>query len=283
MVENEILNQSAQTLPELTDEIQLTVTSPEYLNAINYESHQENAEDDFRNRKPADLTSYLDTQEEIFSNVYEATQEGGYCAVVIAHTKTEDRTWNPLPHHFAERIDTNTEWNFHERFIWNKVTGGVSRFGVTIQHQFPSYYYPNQMHEEIQIWRKGDIKQSKQADSEFDAQSEHVKKEIANNVWHIAPEPPNKYITQHPCPFPEEIPHRLIMLYSNKGDLVSDPMCGIGTTPKVAKHLDRRYIGTDISEEYVTTAKERVANEPYTRRDQLVPTMEKVSVKDNEL
>lgn len=280
---NQIHNLSGDKIHTLTDEIQLTVTSPPYLNAINYEQHQEDKSADFRDRKPPNLEEYLDTQQEIFESLYEATQEGGYCAVVIAHTKAEEGDWCPLPHHFAERLDTETEWNFHERIIWNKVTGGVSRFGVTLQHEFPGYYYPNQMHEEIQIWRKGDIVQEKREDSRFDARKEHVKKEIANNVWHIAPEPPNKYIKKHPCPFPEEIPHRLALLYSNKGDLVADPMSGIGTTAKVAKHLNRDYIGTDISEEYVETARERIENEEYTRREQLVPSVEKMAVKDDEL
>jgi site-specific DNA-methyltransferase (adenine-specific) len=274
--ENQIHHLSGDEIHTLTDNIQLTVTSPPYLNAINYEAHQDDSSNDFRERKPPNLEDYLDTQEDIFTSVYNATQEGGYCAIVIAHTKAEEGDWCPLPHHFAEMLDTRTEWNFHERIIWNKVTGGVSRFGVTLQHEYPGYYYPNQMHEEIQIWRKGEIKQTKQEDSKFNSRAEHVKKEIANNVWHIAPE-------QHPCPFPEEIPHRLILLYSNKNDLVADPMNGIGTTAKVAKHLSRNYIGTDISEDYVKTARERIANEPYSRRQQLIPKMEKLGVSDLEL
>ena len=280
---NQIHHLSGDEIHTLTDEVQLTVTSPPYLNAINYEAHQDESKSDFRERKPPNLEQYLETQKNIFQSLFKATNDGGYCAVVIAHTKGEEGDWCPLPHHFAEMLDTETEWNFHERIIWNKVTGGVSRFGVTLQHEYPSYYYPNQMHEEIQVWRKGEIKRTKQEDSKFNSRAEHVKKEIANNVWHIAPEPPNKYIEKHPCPFPEEIPHRLISLYSNKNDLIADPMNGIGTTAKVAKHLERNYIGTDISEEYVKTARERIENESYTRREQLIPVMEKIEVPDLDL
>ena len=58
----------------------------------------------------------------------------------------------------------------------------------------------------------------------------------ANSIWHIAPIPPG-YI-RHPCPFPEEIPYRLMKLYSHKGDTVLDPFNGSGQTTKVASHLD---------------------------------------------
>ena len=49
-------------------------------------------------------------------------------------------------------------------------------------------------------------------------------KEIANNIWHIAPVPPD-YI-DHPAPFPEEISYRLITMYSYPGELVLDPFAG---------------------------------------------------------
>ena len=50
------------------------------------------------------------------------------------------------------------------------------------------------------------------------------------------------------------------MSWSNTGDTVLDPMCGSGTTLRVAKELDRNYIGMDISEEYCKIAQRRVAN-----------------------
>ena len=66
-------------------------------------------------------------------------------------------------------------------------------------------------------------------------------KEIVNSVWHIAPVPPG--FLEHPCPYPEEIPYRLLNLYSNEGDVVLDPMVGSGTTMIEAKLLGRKGIG----------------------------------------
>ena len=58
--------------------------------------------------------------------------------------------------------------------------------------------------------------------------------------------------------FPEEIPHRLMKLFSYAGDLVLDPFNGAGTTTLVARKRDRNYIGIDISEQYCRKALERI-------------------------
>lgn len=55
-----------------------------------------------------------------------------------------------------------------------------------------------------------------------------------------------------------EIPYRLIQLYTEPGDTVLDPFCGIGTTSIVARDLGRNSIGVDISQEYIDIAKERM-------------------------
>ncbi len=62
----------------------------------------------------------------------------------------------------------------------------------------------------------------------------------------------------HPAIFPEHLAFDHIRSWSNKSDLVLDPMCGSGTTCKMAKILDRHYIGIDISEKYCEIARKRV-------------------------
>lgn len=62
----------------------------------------------------------------------------------------------------------------------------------------------------------------------------------------------------HPATFPNQLAHDHIVSWSNAGDLVFDPMIGSGTTAKMARQLDRNYLGFDISEEYVKLAKERL-------------------------
>lgn len=68
----------------------------------------------------------------------------------------------------------------------------------------------------------------------------------------------DEYYKQHPATFPEKLAEDHIRSWSNPGDLVLDPMCGAGTTCKMAKRLDRRYIGIDISKEYIEIARKRI-------------------------
>ena len=69
---------------------------------------------------------------------------------------------------------------------------------------------------------------------------------------------PDKIAFSHPATFPDTLAGRHILTWSNPGDLVLDPMCGSGTTCKMAAINNRRYIGIDISEKYVNIARERI-------------------------
>lgn len=77
------------------------------------------------------------------------------------------------------------------------------------------------------------------------------------NIWE-QPSQRQKGQAVHPAPFPEQLAHDHILSWSNEGDLVLDPMCGSGTTCKMAYLLNRQYIGIDVSEEYCQIAKERL-------------------------
>lgn len=68
----------------------------------------------------------------------------------------------------------------------------------------------------------------------------------------------DKIAFKHPAVFPEKLAKDHILSWSNPGDLVLDPMCGSGTTCKMALLLGRRYIGIDISQAYIDICKERL-------------------------
>lgn len=68
----------------------------------------------------------------------------------------------------------------------------------------------------------------------------------------------DKIAFKHPAVFPERLAEDHILSWSNPGDIVFDPMCGSGTTCKMASLNGRNYIGCDISQEYVNIAKERL-------------------------
>jgi site-specific DNA-methyltransferase (adenine-specific) len=77
-----------------------------------------------------------------------------------------------------------------------------------------------------------------------------------NNIW--------KYsvgfnsVKGHPAVFPEKLAEDHILSWSNEGDIVLDPMAGSGTTLRMAKKNNRKYIGIEISEEYINLIKTKI-------------------------
>jgi len=175
----------------------------------------------------------------------------------------------------------NLGWEFHQDIIWHKCTAGVKRAGVFIQKPFPGYFYPNIMTEYILLFRKPGDRLIHQVSADRKEESRLpvnglFTKEIANNIWHIAPVPPGRL--DHPCPFPEEIPARLVGLYSYSGDLVLDPFLGSGQTAKAAHHLGRRVAGYDIERRYIDLTKRRLHEPSAVRPKQLVAVFEKIAI-----
>lgn len=68
----------------------------------------------------------------------------------------------------------------------------------------------------------------------------------------------DKIAFRHPAVFPEKLAAEHILSWTNEGEVVLDPMCGSGTTCKMAMLHRRRYLGIDISEEYVNIARQRI-------------------------
>ncbi|UCC32008.1 MAG: site-specific DNA-methyltransferase [Phycisphaerales bacterium] len=63
----------------------------------------------------------------------------------------------------------------------------------------------------------------------------------------------------HGCQMPEQLLGRIIKACSDEGDLVVDPFAGSGTTPAVAKKLGRKYLGIEISKQYVAETRTRLS------------------------
>ncbi|MBN1360897.1 MAG: site-specific DNA-methyltransferase [Sedimentisphaerales bacterium] len=84
---------------------------------------------------------------------------------------------------------------------------------------------------------------------------------IPDDVWNEYPRICGTFAerTGFPCQMPESLLARIIRVSSNEGDWVLDPFCGSGTTATVAHKLGRIYTTTDVSEEYVAAARQRIA------------------------
>jgi modification methylase len=278
IIDEVIIGNCKQILSRIpSNTIQLTVTSPPYGNAIDYNMHVSGNEGYYRGRTKTGTTEYLYEMADVFNDkVFRITKQGGYCCIVIGN-EIVNGTLQPLPHLLLSKlVKPFGNWNLHEEIIWHKVTGGTNRYGSFVINPYPKYYRANIMHEFILVLRKGDVNSGRSRRREtLPARHEEWTKEIANSVWHIAPVPPG--FIQHPCPFPEEIPHRLMKLYSYKGDIVLDPFNGSGQTTKVACHFKRHYVGIDIVKEYVNLARSRITGEPlHIRSEALIANWKKI-------
>ncbi|MEW6040816.1 MAG: site-specific DNA-methyltransferase, partial [Elusimicrobiota bacterium] len=273
------LGDCVETMKKISTEVvDLIITSPPYYNAIDYTSHTKSPVENYRSRPKIDYYEYLIFLERSFLECFRILKKGKYCAVIIG-TILESGKHIPLPFDFLE-IMKKIGYEFHQDIIWHKCTAGIRRAGSVIQKPYPGYYYPNIMTEYILIFKKNggeEIYRNKTGDEKNKSKIEIdsvFTRDIANNLWNIAPVPPR--IINHPCPFPEEIPFRLIKLYSYRGDLIFDPFAGAGTTLKVAKHLGRNYIGCEIEKKYVGFAKSFVNTKLNIREKQLIMDFKKI-------
>ncbi len=86
-----------------------------------------------------------------------------------------------------------------------------------------------------------------------------------NNIWYYVTSFNDK--NDHPAVFPEALARDHIKSWSDQGDLILDPMCGSGTTVKIAYEINRDYIGMDISSKYCDIIKHRI-EETYPSEEQ---------------
>ena len=270
-------HQSSLKMQQCADEsIALTITSPPYWNAIDYDVHSTEGNGTWhRNREYSafglEFKDYLNNIGKVFKTVHRATVPGGFCGIVVGTILHKGKHY-PIPMLITQKM-TELGWEFHQDIIWNKVTGGVKRAGCFIQKPNPGYYYPNIMTEYILIFRKpGDPRRGVKQTLDID---ELFKRDIANNIWHIAPIPPKTI--DHPCPYPEELVRRLVLLYSQEGDEILDPFLGSGQTAIVALKHNRRCVGYDIEERYLELAQQRISEPMRKRRYNLVPKYDKIA------
>jgi site-specific DNA-methyltransferase (adenine-specific) len=251
--------EASTSCKDLIGAVTLAVTSPPYHNAISYESHAENPEANYRPRQGVDyVNQYLPFIGSVWTETWKMLRPGGYLAINVG-TVLESGFHYPLPHDvISQLMNSPVRWEFIRSIIWFKVTAGVKRAGSVIQHKLPGYWYPNIMTEHIIIVRKPGLMLPLNQD---------VPAEWWDRVWDLAPVPPRT--VEHPAPYPEDLPHRLIKMLTQPGDWVMDPFNGAGASTKAAFDLERRALGFDIEPKYVDIAKQRLSTKSTVRTSQL--------------
>lgn len=153
----------------------------------------------------------------------------------------------------AIKIFQRAGFRYRDKIIWKKPDGYLRisrRSGVLLKNPYPMYFYPDNLLESIIIFQKGkfnyrSIPQNIRKSSEIDLKEFQGKKWF-KTLWEITNVLPGSPLEKNIAAFPEEIPYRIIKLFSYVGETVLDPFLGSGTTTKVAGKLDRHSIGIEI-------------------------------------
>jgi site-specific DNA-methyltransferase (adenine-specific) len=141
--------------------------------------------------------------------------------------------------------------------IWQKATASKSTNSATVMG---SYLYPRNGiirldYEYILIFRK--LGSPPEISDEIKEASKLTKEEW-NKYFFGHWKFPGAKKESHPAPFPEELPKRLIKMYSFKNDVVFDPFLGSGTTSLAALKLERNSVGYELNKEYKDAVYEKI-------------------------
>lgn len=238
------------------DSIDLIITSPPYWNAVVYDKDVN-----------TDYETYLNTLTDIFSECSRILRPNGKMAINTplmpipqAVIKQDVRHLKDISSDLSEKILNQTYLNLFGVYIWQKQTSKL---------MFGSYPYPGNLLENNTIeFIKVYVKPGKSKKyPKYVKENEKLKKyewiDLIQQVWFMIPEDISRK-KNHPAPFPEKLPARLMRMFSFgafksfEGDIVLDPFVGAGTTCVVAKKMNRRFIGIDISSTYIEHARAKV-------------------------
>jgi site-specific DNA-methyltransferase (adenine-specific) len=229
--------------------IDLTVTSPPYDNLRTY-------------------NGYSFDFEGIAMELYRVTKQGGVVVWIVGDATingSETGTSFRQALYFKE-----IGFNLHDTMIWRKPNPVpqfplIPRYTNDFEYMFVlSKGKPKTFNVLVTKTKTAGKRINRNTMSAFSEQSADRPRDVITitkdtkkltNTWEVGVGSRNK---EHPAIFPEKLAERHILSWSNEGDIVLDPMCGSGTTLKMAKKNNRNYIGIEISEEYCKIAEARI-------------------------
>lgn len=241
-------------MKELEDgSIHLVVTSPPYFNApFDYPGLFE------------DYFAYLNKMKKVARELKRVVAPGRIVCIVCDDVLVDGKKY-PIVADLT-KIYVDNGFTYRDKIIWIKPEGYIRisrRSGVILQHPYPMYFYPDNVQETILIFQNGEF--------DYKSVSEKIKEiskiDIAEyqegkwylNTWNIVNVLPLKNRLENGiAAFPEEIPYRLIKLFSYVGETVLDPFMGSGTTNKVSAILKRNSVGYEIDLELVDVVKTKM-------------------------
>lgn len=235
---NKFILGTAENMIELpSNSVHLMITSPPYNVSKEYD-------------QDLSLTEYLLLLENAFKETYRVLVNGGRACINVANLGR--KPYIPLSDYIS-KIMLEIGFNMRGEIIWNKA---ASASPSTAWGSWQSAANPilRDIHEYILVFSKGEYKREKGKKENSITKEQFM--EYTKSIWTMNAESARRI--GHPAPFPEELPFRLIQLYSFKDDVVLDPFMGSGTTALSAIKTNRKFIGYDISQDYINLSERRV-------------------------
>ncbi len=233
------LCKSSEKMDELPEaSVHLMVTSPPYNASKDYD-------------QDLSLDEYINLLRNVWQETHRVLVPGGRACINVANLGR--KPYLPIHAYIIEQM-VDIGFLMRGEIIWNKASS-ASQSTAWGSWQSAANPVLRDVHEYILVFskdtfsRKGENKESTIGRDEF--------LEWTKSIWTFPAVSAKKI--GHPAPYPEELPHRLIQLYTFKGDIVLDPFAGSGTTGLVAAKDDRHHIGYDVNEDYLELAHERIS------------------------
>lgn len=234
--------QSSEKMDELDESIGLIVTSPPYWRIKEYGQ----GEGKWTYEK------YLKSMRRVWKECFRTLKPSSKLCINIGDqymSAKENGKFEVIPIH-ADFIKQCKELGFDYQgsIIWQKVSTMNSSGGGTLLGSYPNPKNGILLfdYEFILIFHKPGSSEKVPTDiKDSSAMSQKEWQTYFSSHWNFVGEKQK----DHPAQFPEELPKRLIKMFSFKGEIVLDPFLGSGTTLKVVKELERKGIGYEINKE----------------------------------
>ncbi len=256
MTHHKLIIGNCMSMEEILDEsVHLMVTSPPYFNApFDYKGL-------FKN-----YNQYLGVLNRVAREVFRVLKDGRIAVLNIDDMLVNSEKFPIVAD--ATKIFQNAGFRYRDRIIWKKPDGYLRisrRSGVLLQNPYPMYFYPDNLLESIIIFQKGKFNYHS-IPKEIREASKIDIKEFSDNkwymtLWEMVNVLPGSPLEKEIAAFPEELPYRIIKLFSYKGETVLDPFVGSGTTIKVARDLGRNSIGIEIKKSLIPIIKKKLGFE----------------------
>ncbi len=250
-----IVNGDSRDMSTLPDKsVNLIVTSPPYWQLKDYGTDvQIGYHDSYEN--------YINNLNLVWSECYRALHDGCRLCVNIGDQFARTVYYGrykviPIREEIIKFCE-NVGFDYMGAVIWQKVTTSNTTGGGV---QMGSYPYPRNGilkidYEFILIFKKlGNAPKPTKEQKELSKMTNEEWNTFFAGHWNFAGARQDNHIAM----FPEELPKRLIKMFSFVGETILDPFAGSGTTLLAAKNLDRNSIGYEINSQYIPVIKDKL-------------------------